>query len=136
MSNTELPQKLWGRKVRPYAFAVSLSTAVIVKGLLWDMEGPGTKLDGTLTGALVGAVGLWAVIALWIAFWARSDVMMKTGLLLTAGVWSARWFFVGMDESFLSQSALLSMCWVVASSGAYLLEETTGEGTRFWRRRE
>lgn len=128
MGHTELPWLIFGRKTRPFSLAVSLADLVIAWGLLVSRNGPGDRLDGGAAGNLVGALALLGTAALWAGFWARSDRAMQAGLLTSAFVWGARAAFIVLDQGVWSQSALLSACWVVASSGAYLLERTTGSG--------
>lgn len=131
MTETELPWKLWGRRIRPYALAVSLAAAMVSWSLLGTKDGgPGTLLDHTTAGLIIGIAGAVATICLWWGFWAKSDRLMQQGLLLTTGVFAARGIFIALDSSWFIQSVGLSFCWVVASAGAYLLETTTGEAAR------
>lgn len=122
MADTNLPWTFFGRKVRPYCFAVSLACAVVVFGLLYQQDDTGAVLDGTFFGFSIGALALAAVGFLWWGFWARSDRFMRVGLLFSAGLFAGRWIFLSLDGSFDKSHSLLSLCWAIASAGAYLLE--------------
>lgn len=120
MSDTALPWSLWGRKVRPYALAVSLSTAVIAWACLAGIA-VGKLLDGP-TGVIVGAAAVITVAALWWGWLARSEMWMHRGLIWSAGVWSAIATILTIDVGFVNVNTLLAAAWVIASGGAWLLE--------------
>ena len=120
MSDTALPWSLWGRKVRPYALAVSLSTAVIAWACLAGIA-VGKLLDGP-TGVIVGAAAVAAVAAMWWGWLARSEMWMHRGLLWSAGVWAAVTTILATDVGIVNVNTLLSAAWVIASGGAWLLE--------------
>lgn len=125
MADTNLPWLFLGRKIRPYALAVSLACLVITFGLLVRQDDTGDVLDGTLTGYVIGAVALTSSVLLWLGFWIKSDSLMRHGLLLSAGFFMGRWLFLSLDTSFFKTNAMLSFCWAIASAGAYLLEIVT-----------
>ena len=125
MTLTELPWLFMGRRIRPYAFAVSLASASVAWILLTGRSSY-TSLDASVAGELVGWAALVAAILLWVGFWKGSDLLMEHGLAITAGVFAARFIFIGLHDSWVIQPALLSFCWCVASAGAYLLERTSG----------
>ncbi len=124
MARTELPWLMLGRQVRPYALAVSLACLSVASGVL-GTEPPGERLDDTRGGMVIAASALAAASVLWVGWWGRSDAAMKLGLLASAGVFAARAAVLAGDRP-QSQGLWLSLCWVLASAGAYLLEETTG----------
>lgn len=126
MAYTELPWIVAGRRIRPYALAVSLASAVVGFSLLVQHDGPGNILDNSPHGLGLGISAIISSTLLWLGFWAKSSRWMQWGLLLTTGVFIARGVYIGLDTSFISQASLLSLCWGVASAGAYLLEVTTG----------
>jgi len=127
MSRTELPWLFLGHRVRPYSLAVTCSTSVVVWQLLILRNPPGDLLDNGVPGHLIGAVAIVAVLALVVGFWRDSDQMMQVGLLLTSGVWFARFVYTALDPGiFTGGSALLSLSWVIASVGAFMLEHFTG----------
>ena len=123
MSDTALPWSLWGRKVRPYALAVSLSTAVIAWACLAGIA-VGKLLDG-LAGTIVGVAAVVTVAALWAGWLTRSEVWMHRGLLWSAGVWAAIATILAIDVGFVNVNTLLAAAWVIASGGAWLLERGT-----------
>ena len=120
MSDTALPWSLWGRKVRPYALAVSLSTAVIAWACLAGIA-VGKLLDG-LAGTIVGVAAVVTVAALWAGWLTRSEVWMHRGLLWSAGVWAAIATILTIDVGLINVNTLLAAAWVIASGGAWLLE--------------
>ena len=120
MSDTHLPWRLWGRKVRPYVLAVSLSTAVIAYACLTGIA-VGRLLDGA-TGIIVGTVAVITVAALWWGWLAKSEAWMLRGLLWAAGVWAAVTTIIATDVGIVNVNTLLSAAWVIASGGAWLLE--------------
>ena len=117
-----LPWLMFGRAVRPYAFAVSLATTVSVWSVSTD-RAVGQLLDG-LPGAVIAACGVLAVALLWAGFWARRDAWMRTGLLASAGYWAAIGAVIMLEPGVSLVSGWLAYCWMVASGGAWLLEKT------------
>ena len=120
MSSTDLPWLIFGRKVRPYALAVSLSTAVIAWACLAGIA-VGKLLDG-LAGTIVGVAAVVTVAALWWGWLAKSEVWMHRGLLWSAGVWAAIATILAIDVGPINVNTLLAAAWVIASGGAWLLE--------------
>jgi hypothetical protein len=128
MGRTELPWLWRGRHVRPYAFAVSLTMVVLAWYLLVRGYDPGASLSGhSSSGRIVGGAAFLSFALLWGGFWAQRSGLMKLGLLGTAGVMATRTVMIFYSVGFANQSAWFSACWVLASSGAYLLELTTAE---------
>lgn len=120
MSDTHLRRRLWGRKVRPYALAVSIATGVIAWACLTGIA-VGRLLDGA-TGIIVGTVAVITVAALWWGWLAKSEAWMLRGLLWAAGVWAAVTTILATDVGIVNVNTLLSAAWVIASGGAWLLE--------------
>ena len=123
MTSTELPWQVWGRKIRPYAFAVSMASAVVAYAILVRHNDAGSHLESG-SGVLVGWAAAAAVLLLWWGWWAQSDRTMRAGLLLTAGVFAARAAIVWLDQGTVGAAWLLSVAWCVASGGAWLLERS------------
>ena len=120
MSETHLPWHLWGRKVHPYALAVSIATAVIAYACLVGIA-VGKLLDGP-TGVIVGAAAVATVAALWWGWLAKSEAWMHRGLIWSAGVWAAIATILAIDVGPINVNTLLAAAWVIASGGAWLLE--------------
>ena len=114
-----LPWTFLRRQVRPYSLAVSLACAVVVVSMLTE-SGVGERLDEGW-GHVIGAAALVTVGLLWAGWWARSKRLMDHGLLLSTAVWAAVATVVFV-EGVSWPSASLSVCWAVASAGAWLLE--------------
>jgi len=123
MTSTELPWTVLGRKVRPYALAVSLASLIVAWAILVRHDDAGSHLESE-PGVLVGWAALAAVLLLWWGWWAQSDRTMRAGLLITAGVFAARAAIVFMERGAGTIAALLSVAWCVASGGAWLLERS------------
>lgn len=123
MTSTELPWQVRGRKIRPYAFAVSLASAVVAYAILVRHDDAGSHLESG-SGVIVGWAALAAVLLLWWGWWTQSDRAMRAGLLLTAGVFAARAAIVWLDQGTVGAAWLLSVAWCVASGGAWLLERS------------
>ncbi len=120
MSDTHLSWLLWGRKVRPYALAVSIATAVIAWACLAGIA-VGKLLDGP-TGIIVGTAAVVTVAALWWGWLAKSEAWMHRGLIWSAGVWAAIATILAIDVGPINVNTLLAAAWVIASGGAWLLE--------------
>ena len=123
MTSTELPWTVLGRKVRPYALAVSLASLIVAWAILVRHDDAGSHLESE-PGVLVGWAALAACLLLWHGWWAQSDRTMRAGLLITAGVFAARAAIVLMEGGAGTIAALLSVAWCVASGGAWLLERS------------
>ena len=120
-----LPWRIAHRAVKPYALAVSFSTAVVSWAIL-SGQAIGQLLD-TFPGQTVGVVGFAAVMLLWAGWWAQRDDWMGHGLLLTVGVWAAVWAIIMLDTEWSNISGWLAFAWVIASGGAWTLEVTDQE---------
>ena len=116
-----LPWTILRRQVRPYAFAVSLATAVVFASMLTE-SGVGESLDSWPGKAIGVAAGITTVL-LWAGFWARRDGWMRAGLLASAGYWAAVGAVIMLEPGVSLVSGWLALCWVVASGGAWLLEQ-------------
>ena len=123
MTSTELPWTVLGRKVRPYALAVSLASLIVAWAILVRHDDAGSHLESE-PGVLVGWAAFAACLLLWHGWWAQSDRTMRAGLLITAGVFAARAAIVFMEGGAGTIAALLSVAWCVASGGAWLLERS------------
>ena len=119
MPDTSLPWRLFDRLVRPYAFAVSLATAVVMWSTVAGLA-VGELLDAT-PGHIIAAAAAVSVALLWGGWWGRSEKLMRAGLLWTTGVWAAVGTILALDIG--SQPSMwLAWCWALASGGAWILE--------------
>jgi hypothetical protein len=120
MTDNNLPWLIFGRKMRPFSLALSLSTGVIGYATLNGVA-TGVGLDGT-QGRVVGVAALLCVGMLVYGWWARSDKAMNNGLLVCAGVWASAGTFLALDIGTFAVSTMMAICWAVAAGGAWLLE--------------
>lgn len=118
MTSTDLPWTFFGRKIKPFSFALSLTMCQ----LMWSIftkSTVGMALDGI--GQIVGVIAAIAFALLVAGFFVMKERWMAWGLLLATGAWASvsaiLWIDVGLTPSTLSAS-----CWVLASGGAWLLE--------------
>lgn len=121
MSDTNLPWRIFGRAIRPYALAVSVATAVIAVACLQHVA-VGKLLDG-VAGDILGWVAALTAAALWVGWVAGSDRIMRAGLLWSAGVWGAVTTVLLVDGVVWVNWALAAP-WVIASGGAWLIEQS------------
>lgn len=125
MTDTNLPWRIFGRQLRPYALAVSLSTALIGYAI-WTGTALGQLLDG-FPGHVIATAAVAAVTLLWVGWWVRSNRLMRSGLFWTTGVWASVTAVLAIDVGW-NVNTMLAACWVVASGGAWLLEATDARG--------
>ena len=114
-----LPWRFLRRQVRPYALAVSLATAVVFCSMLTE-SGVGEVLDSWPGKAIGVAAGVTTVL-LWVGWWTQRRWPMVEGLLLSSAVWASVSVVV-LTEGASWPSGLLAAAWMIASSGAWLLE--------------
>lgn len=118
-ARTHLPWTLAGRRVRPYALAASLASATLAAVILTDSSVWGDPGDGW--SLAVAGIAAASTVLLWVGFWARSNLLMRHGLLLSAAVFAARGAYIVLVSGNWWTGAL-SLCWTLSSGGAYLLE--------------
>ncbi len=131
LADTNLPWLVLGRKVRPYAFAVTFICMVLTIALLVTGDDAGRILDNddpaskyNLIGYSVGITAFFAGVFLLSGWWFRSDRLMRWGLLTSAAMFAARSAFLFMDLGWRHVPAWISLGLVLASGGAWLLERT------------
>jgi len=129
MGRTELPWLLLGRHVRPLAFGLSLSCAVLVALILTGESVWGAADPWSLVMAVMAGL---ATVALWAGFWLPprgSATLMEHGLMLACITFAARGGWIGAAGDW-SIGATLTAClgWTISvmAGGAWLLERTTG----------
>lgn len=121
MAQTELPWLVWGRKVRPYAFAVSLAAGV--QGLILA-TGKSVWGAGDAWSWVMAGLALVSVAMLWWGWWGRDEGAMRHGLILTSCLFAGRAAYIATTAGSVTGwlAAGLLACWAVASAGAWLLE--------------
>jgi hypothetical protein len=120
----ELKTPFLGRPIRPFHFAIAISTAVIA-WLCFMVENDTWSV--TAAGHVLGTSAVISTSFLTIGWWRTSDWFAEWGLLTAAGVWSTRAFYIFLTgETVINMnktaSILLSVAWVIGALGAYVLE--------------
>lgn len=118
LAPTDLPWSAFGRRVKPLAFAASLANASIALGLI----NPGNYFV-QIPHTLVMIAALAAVLAFWFGWWFNTVRLVQSGLILTVGVFAARAALSALSVGFFDPITWLSLSWVVAAGGAFLLEK-------------
>lgn len=117
--------KVLGRPFKPLALAVMLSLFVIAWFGMLTETGP---LDGSIWSDIVGAAALVAGFVMLGGFACYQCRFARYGLIIASGVWAAvaacSWMLYGLATF----SAWFSLCWVVATVGATLLEMVDDAG--------
>lgn len=108
-----------GRPIKPLALAIALSMATIFWFNIVEQTG---ILVPTVAGNIVGYCAGASAVLLFGGWWAKSQVLAETGMLIASGVWISRAVFIGMLEEWYSYSFFFSVAWAMASVGSYLLE--------------
>ncbi len=122
---TSLPWLFMSRRIKPYAFAVAFACLIVTIGSLVLRNLVGSTLDNlSPAGVFVGGLSLSAFLLLMYGWWAKNDRPMQMGLLASAGVFSTLATYVFLENGLLVVSGWISVAWVVASVGSYLLEVT------------
>lgn len=121
-----LPWTFLRRTVRPYAFAVSLATAIVFCSMLTE-SGVGQTLDG-VAGKVIGIAAGAVTVLMWAGWWLQRPRLMEHGLLLSTAAWASVATVVLLEGSSWP-SGLLAVAWMIASGGAWLLE-VNDKGTR------
>ena len=116
-----------GRPIKPLALAIALSMATIFWFNIVESTG---ILVPTVAGNIVGYCAGASAVLLFAGWWARSQALAETGMLLAAGVWISRTVFIGLLEEWYSYSFFFSVAWSLASVGSYLLESFDPENRK------
>jgi len=119
MTKGDLPFMLFGRPVKPLALALMLSTFTIFYTNVFlnsDVAG------GAYVGDIVGFVAGFTCLMLFLGWVHKSQRVAEFGLLMATGVWVSRAVVVAMVQGIEYYGLFLSVGWVMAAGGAYLLE--------------
>jgi hypothetical protein len=126
----ELRTPFLGRTVRPFHFAVTISTGVIAAS---NLTRETVTFLGHIPSNLIGGFALVAATLLTLGWWFRNDWAAEWGLLIATGVWATRAAYIGLTNESMyvfgtTASVVLSLAWAVGAGGAYLLERADHRG--------
>jgi uncharacterized membrane protein YhaH (DUF805 family) len=114
----ELPWHIFGRRIRPFSFALMLATLAVGVQFFIQDGAPGDRLHQYFMSAL-SLVG----VALLFSGWALlTDPLHDWGLLIVSGVWMGRTALYVMEDDWEQIGLYLSACWVIAAVGAWFIE--------------
>ena len=114
----ELPWVIFGRRLRPFSFAIMLTTTVVGIQYVGLQTGPGSAVADWFTGGFAFV----AAIMLLIGWLFRQDDIHDWGLLIAAGVWGSRSALYLLEDGPRAIGVWLSLGWFIGIMGAYLLE--------------
>jgi len=123
--STDLSVRFFGRKIKPYAFAVSLAMFVLTLMMVNHLA-VGQYLDrwqGNVAAVAAGVSALW----LSVGWWWQKQVLLEWGLLLAAGAWMVVSASLAFEFGPFYHNTLLAFCWVIASVGSWVLERSQSE---------
>lgn len=112
---------VFGRPVKPVAFALML-TMLTISWAAWSDAGLlGAAVGADFLGIAAGSVGL----LLFTAWWRRSQRLAEWGLLMAFAIWFFRTFLVVMLNwgNAPTDGWFLSLSWVLVAGGSYWLEK-------------
>ena len=126
MPPQNLSWSIFGRPIKPVAFALAISMLIISFSAYQDFGvlGKSKWADGLALVAVLDAVFLTFA-------WVRSSQLYaEWGLLLAFAVWDVRfWLIVFVSSNPISTEGLwLAACWSIVAGGSYLLEKTDPGG--------
>lgn len=114
----ELPLKIFGRRIRPFSFAIMFTTTVVGIQYLGLHTGPGSAVADWFTGGFA-----FTATGLLLLGWAlKNDDIHDWGLLIAAGVWGSRASLYLLEQGATSLSVYFSFGWFIGIIGAYALE--------------
>lgn len=124
----ELQSLFFGRPVRPFHLAVTLSTLIIaISNLTSRLTHDEKTFLGHTSSMVLGAFALTAVVMLTIGWWYDQDFSAEWGLLIATGVWMSRAVYIALtnESTYVlgtTAAVVLSLAWAIGAGGAYILE--------------
>ena len=115
---------IFGRPFKPLALAMAMSMGTV---FWFNIVTDSDVLVDSLPGNLVGVMAGFSLVLLVWSWWAKSESLLRWGLLVSSGVWVSRMTLIALLEGLDFYGVWLSMAWVVAAVGAYLYEIRDGE---------
>ena len=114
----ELPWEIYGRRIRPFSFALMCVTIVVGIQYLGLHKGPGSDTADIIEGVMAFSASSLLILG-WLH---KNDDIHDWGLLLAAGVWGGRAALYALEQGGGALSIYFSVGWFMAAMGAYLLE--------------
>jgi hypothetical protein len=114
----ELPWMIFGRRLRPFSFAIMFTTLVVGIQYVGLHAGPGSAVASWGTGGFAFA----SAFLLFLGWAFKHDDMHDWGLLIAAGVWGSRAVLFWLETGPSTLSVYFSLGWFVGIMGAYGLE--------------
>ena len=119
MTRGDLPNvTLFDRPIKPVAFGLSFTMAVLVIVNLADAGSLGDSVLGDITavGAGISCAFLWA------GWWGRSQLLAELGLLIAFTIEIIRSIFIAIDREWWTVGVWLGFGTAIIAGGAYMLE--------------
>jgi len=123
--STYLSVRLFGRKIKPYAFALSL-TMFVLAYMMFNHLAVGEFLRGW-QGTVAGVTAAVSAVWLSLGWWLQKQPFLEWGLLLATGAWMVVSSVLAFEFGVFYHNTLLAFCWAVASVGSWVLERSQGE---------
>ncbi len=123
--STSLGVTFFGKKIKPYAFAVSMTMFILV-GMMIQNVAVGELLDGW-HGDMVAVVAGASGVLLTVGWWFQVQRLLEWGLLLAAGAWMTVAAIIGFESGVWYHNTWLAFSWVVAGLGSWVLERENSE---------
>ena len=117
-----LTETFFGRPVKPFHLGLLIATATVGILLAFTHD---TAWHG-VPGKTLGVLALVSALFLFLGWVTNTENITEWGLLLAAGVWVSRMFYILISGKAVfnipAASFFLSLAWVVIAAGAYLIE--------------
>ena len=112
---TDLPWSVFGRRAKPLALAASVANFAIAMGVNEQFFAPEFT-------RVIPVLALIALSAFWVGWWVNRAWFVQVGFLITVGVFATRAAYSGFAFGWTDHEVWVSGSWVVAASGAFILE--------------
>jgi hypothetical protein len=121
MSRMNLPWTLFNRPIKPVAL-VLMNTMFVIS---WVAVTNAGVLHDSIWGDILGAFSFVIAVAFFYAWYKASQRYAEWAMLAAFGVWGFRFWaiiLINGTTAFSSESAYLSLLWMLLAGGSWLLE--------------